>query len=454
MPSEGQFENTPTTAGMHSDRVDRLTFVLTALSAFAVYWLTLAPNVTLEFSGVLATDAMYAGVPHPPGYPVWTIYSWLFTQLLPFSNIAWRIAVGSAVATALACGLTATMVSHCGRVVFVRSPCFTALKPKEQSLLRGVCGCVAGLVLAFSGAVWSKAVIVDVWALSLLMFTGVLWLLMRWVFRPEKARWLCAAFFLFGLLLTSNQELVVALPGLVLAVMLGNREVGRDVALLVTPLVAVATARNQFSLWTSYPDETNPSLCAAFDLVMLTGIGITIAVRRVATEWGTALLCGLLFLLGFGLCLFAPITSMSNPPVNWGYPRTVEGAFHLIGRGQYERVQPTSDWGALLLQLGMGARFVARDFGGHHLALSLLPFLCLRRLSVLGRCWTFGLLAVFVGVGPILLTELNPPSSPSGWPLPGPYFTAAYAILAVWLGLGLMLVGAQVARWDWGNRPD
>ncbi len=432
--------------------MDLTSFAVAALLAFSAYLGTLAPNVTLEFSGVLTTGARYAGVPHPPGYPVWTIYSWLFAECLPFSNIAWRVAVGSAVATALACGLTAMMVSHGGRIVLVGSSCFMALKPHEQGLLRGVCGCVAGLVLAFSGAVWSKAVIVDVWALSLLMFVGVLWLLMCWVLRPEETRWLCAAFFLFGLLLTSSQEMIVALPGFVLAAMLGRRQVGRDVALLVIPWAAVVTARNQFAVWISFPDEVNSTLCATLGFVVLVGIGIAIQERRVLTEWKTALFCGLLLSLGFGLCLFSPIASMSNPPLNWGYSRTVEGAFHLIGRGQYERAQPTSGWGALILQLGMGARFAARDFGWLHLALSLLPFLCVRRLSVLGQCWTFGLLAVFLGVGPILLTELNPPLSPSGWPLLRSYFAAAYAILAVWLGLGLMLVGARVTRLYWGSR--
>ena len=49
----------------------------------------MAPDVTLEDSGELSVGSFYAGVPHPPGYPVWTLYSWLFTQL-PISNIAFE----------------------------------------------------------------------------------------------------------------------------------------------------------------------------------------------------------------------------------------------------------------------------------------------------------------------------------------------------------------------------
>ncbi|HJM95871.1 MAG TPA: DUF2723 domain-containing protein, partial [Candidatus Marinimicrobia bacterium] len=93
-------------------RTDWIAAFLTTLISLSVYLYTLAPDVTLEDSGELAVGSMYAGVPHPPGYPMWTIYSWVFTKILPFSNIAWRVAVSSAVAAALSCGLLTLMVSR------------------------------------------------------------------------------------------------------------------------------------------------------------------------------------------------------------------------------------------------------------------------------------------------------------------------------------------------------
>src|SRR5216117_1894726 len=92
-------------------KIDWLTFGLTALLVFIGYYLTLAPDLTLEDSGELATGSFYAGVLHPPGYPVWTIYTWLFTRLVPVANVAYRVALASALAGALACGLLAFMVS-------------------------------------------------------------------------------------------------------------------------------------------------------------------------------------------------------------------------------------------------------------------------------------------------------------------------------------------------------
>src|SRR5438128_918688 len=82
-------------------RIDWLTALVTTIVVLAGYYYTLAPDVTLEDSGELAVGSFYAGVPHPPGYPVWTIYTWLFTVLFPFSNVAWRVALSSAVAGAI-----------------------------------------------------------------------------------------------------------------------------------------------------------------------------------------------------------------------------------------------------------------------------------------------------------------------------------------------------------------
>src|SRR4051812_9910934 len=93
-------------------KIDWMTAAFVAVVVLIGYILTLAPEVTLEDSGELAVGSFYAGVPHPPGYPVWTIYTWLFTVLFPVSNIAYRVAMSSAVAGAVSCGLLALIVSR------------------------------------------------------------------------------------------------------------------------------------------------------------------------------------------------------------------------------------------------------------------------------------------------------------------------------------------------------
>src|SRR6266481_5536323 len=127
-------------------QVDWLSFGLATVLTLIVYLWTLAPEVTLEMSGTLATAAMYGGVAHPPGFPLWTVYSWLFTKLLPFSNIAWRVAVGSAVASALTCGVIALLVSRSGAAMVEGLRGFRRLEPKEERLLRLIVLCLVFLL--------------------------------------------------------------------------------------------------------------------------------------------------------------------------------------------------------------------------------------------------------------------------------------------------------------------
>src|ERR1700749_4493123 len=62
-------------------KIGRMALVSAFIGVWAVYLWTLAPELTLEDSGELVTGAFYAGIPHPPGYPFWAIYSYLWTVI-------------------------------------------------------------------------------------------------------------------------------------------------------------------------------------------------------------------------------------------------------------------------------------------------------------------------------------------------------------------------------------
>src|SRR5579871_1346520 len=62
-------------------KFDWLAMLIAFAAVWIVYYLTLAPQVTLEDSGELCTGSFYAGIPHPPGYPFWALYSWLWTVI-------------------------------------------------------------------------------------------------------------------------------------------------------------------------------------------------------------------------------------------------------------------------------------------------------------------------------------------------------------------------------------
>jgi len=276
-------------------------------------------------------------------------------------------------------------------------------------------------------------------------------LLMRWMAAPERRRFLLGAVFLFGLLLTSNQELVVAVPSLLLLVMLSDQGLGRDL-ILATALLAIANRLvSHFDLFPSvshYADDytvSNASLLLAFAVVTVAAVGAMIRTRRIGSEWETVVRCGFALLPGLACYFYLPIASMTNPPVNWGYARTVEGFFHVITRGQYERPQATNDLVRFMEQLWMIAYETGKGFGWIYLPFSVLPFCFLGQTGKSARSWLLGLIAVFVATGPLMVALLNPSRDLASLQNVAPFFCALNVVLAIWTGLGLMVVGSLVA---------
>src|SRR5688500_11844415 len=211
-------------------RWDWIAFALTTLMVMIGYFYTLAPDMTLEDSGELAVASYYAGVPHPPGYPVWTIYTWIFTWLFPFSNIAWRVGLSSAVAGAFSCGLVALLVSRGSSMLMQGISNLKDVETKYEHWVNLVAGFVAGMLLGYNGFMWSQAVIVEVYTLSVLSLVLVLVFLLRWIYAPQQRKYLYWAAFMFGICFNNHQTLIVAAMGIEILVLARSEErrVGKE----------------------------------------------------------------------------------------------------------------------------------------------------------------------------------------------------------------------------------
>ncbi len=484
-------------------RVDWITFVLTTLLVLAGYLYTIAPDLTLEDSGELAVGSMYAGVPHPPGYPVWTIYTWLFTKLLPVSNIAFRVAVSSAVAAALSAGLVGLLISRGSSLILESIEGFRSLERRWENPLCLVAGLVGGLLIGFNGFIWSQAVIVEVYTLAVLTFMAMLAFLMRWLYAPEQRRYLYWAFFMFGLSFCNHQTLIVAAMGMELLIVMGDRRLGRDL-MLGNALIWLGGLLGHLT-GALQTFQQNPSLLVIFNLVGLTSaaaffwllylepktarewirdavvmlgvgcigvalkalmysdprdaagaflkFGVALSLIGVAawTAWrhrreqGGMLLvtaCGFAFLAGAAFYFYMPLASMTNPPMNWGYPRTWEGFIHAFTRGQYEKTNPSSNPLILIQQVTMYFQGAREEFNWANLLVALVPFGFLPQMKSRERGWLIGLSGIYATLAFLLLILLNPGITKQDRELVKVFFTSSHTIIALGVGYGLAIIGA------------
>ena len=137
-----------------------------AFFTFAIYVRTLAPTITLRNNGAdsgdLVTAAINLGVPHPTGYPLYTMLAHMFT-LLPCAEPARRVNLLSSVAAAAATGIVFWLAYR------------LTLAHGRTAVLTAWTG--AGL-LAFGELLWSQAVIAEVHSLQALLVAILLGILL------------------------------------------------------------------------------------------------------------------------------------------------------------------------------------------------------------------------------------------------------------------------------------
>ncbi|SDU10627.1 Protein of unknown function [Verrucomicrobium sp. GAS474] len=382
--------NTPPFPLRLGGRLFLLSIPLTAglivfLSAFATYVYTLAPSVTLEDSGELLTAAVTLGVPHSPGYPLWTTLAHLFSALIPFGNVAWRVHLSSALFGAAASGMVAWLVADSVKWLCGGRDAEAQLPPRLLPLASGL---AAGLTIAFSDVMWTQSVIAEVYPLNALLLLGILISFYRWCQAPERTGWLLATLFSFAFGLSNHHGLLMLMfvfplavwrtrPGFLLDFLVAYLFIGGAVLaglawLSADPLLQKSAQRFEFlllalvvaiALWRgalrnerrSVPrlvlgalSGVLPAAVVAwglggwFELQTTSGavllglfalVGGAIALSRL--DWG--FIVKALFLVGLGLLpyLVMPLYSSTNPPMNWSYARETSGFFHAVSRGQY-----------------------------------------------------------------------------------------------------------------------
>ena len=328
------------------DPTDRLTFLVSTAVSLCIYLFSMGPSIGLEDAGELAAAANGPGIPHPPGYPLWTMLSWLFCRLFSFvtwqgyPNPAWAVTLASVIAGALAAGITALLIIRSSRDLLSTPDETEAAPVRTAAALAGIAG---SLAFAFSPVMWSQSVIVEVYALGALFMALVLLMCYLWLRRPSR-RCLVTLGLLFGLGLTNYQVLALAGIPLALTVFLRRRRLAFAFVALAVPMALTAFLLNlgampSADIWSTPGDSVilrpqsgsaTAILYAAVTLLTLAA-AVTASIRRFAHRSKIPLI-----LLGITVAAAAWVVSPRILPDNFRgtlYPFIRAWIIHLAALG-------------------------------------------------------------------------------------------------------------------------
>ncbi|MEX1118196.1 MAG: DUF2723 domain-containing protein [Terrimicrobiaceae bacterium] len=446
-----------------SHKQELLAGAISGLISFGVYAWSAAPNVTLLDSGEFIVAAQHFGVPHPTGYPLWTLLSWLF-QLLPLGNAAWEINLFSGVCGAMSVAMAAGILTNL---------LLWFLGGELKGLLRflpPIVGIAFALMLAFSVSMWSQAVIAEVYALHALLVAVYLALLYGWVRNPSHDKLMLGAFFTLALCFSNHHLTLTLAPLPFLLILLLRRRALPDwiFAGTLTALLAYLG----FAILSQ--DIQILKTAIRFFYVVVAAAAVFVWMRRLRIRW--KLVAFLPVAVGAGLLPYAymPIASSTNPPMNWAYARDLKGFYYSINRSQYSGSLSEKSLTVLGRLMGTGTAKQAGmapanpetqsrlqglqmwiGFFWQQLSMAFTPFsligyfasiLFILRCPLPQRTWIYCLHFAFV-----LAAFLQPALDAAkidlaGWWLQMPYHTYTNLIYALLSGLGTGLLIAFLAR--------
>jgi len=287
---------------------------ISAMYALGLYVSSAAPWLTWANYGTdggdLIAAAMTGGVPHPSGYPTYCLLARLFA-CLPLGTIARRFNLFSAVCAASAVALFSLCAAHVLE---------QASAGKEQARQRSAPGSNkyvsagssivalgAAVAVASAPGLWSQATISEVYTLNALFCMALLYCALR---RPTST----SAWGLYGALLGLG---------------MGNH----------LTLVWLAPA-------------------------------LVILLKPVATR--RRVIGGLVGLLvGLSIYAYLPLAARSDPPINWGNPRTWQGFWWVVSGQAYHSYALSLPLSHLASRLAAWLRLAVEQYTVIGLALAM-----------------------------------------------------------------------------------
>jgi len=185
-------------------------FLFIVIITGSVYFLTLSRSVNYGDSAEFIAVAKTLGIAHPPGYPLYGLFSHLFV-LLPFPNIAMKVNLFSAVTASIAvCVMYYTM--------------FLLIKNRFAAL-------AASLLLAFTYSFWLYSLVAEVYSLNNLLLSFLLLSIVLLLDNPRQLSRYYFFSFILAITTISHYTILFFLPGLGLLLFFLRRNITKKVVI-------------------------------------------------------------------------------------------------------------------------------------------------------------------------------------------------------------------------------
>ena len=300
------------------------------------YVLTLAPTVTFWDAGELIASVHILGIPHPPGTPLFVLLGHVWSQMLPFGEVAWRLNLMSATFSALGAGAFFLVVHYSLQKMMA------GLEEAQQRLLAVGGAAAAAIIGAFTFTNWSNSIETEAYSVATFTIAVVCWACYLW--RHERGqgretRWLMLMVYMAGL--SMGNHLLALLVGPAIVAFLA-------VTLLTVPAEDPETRRHEWAhvavvagVWALLIGVGlgNTMLTMGGALCFLAAAGFAVYARALPFALVTLVVAS----VGITTYLFLFIRAGQSPMINEADPSTFNALLDVIRRAQYPPRKPWDD---------------------------------------------------------------------------------------------------------------
>ncbi len=325
--------------------------------ATIVYMLTAEPTGSLWDCGEFITGAHKMEVVHPPGAPVYLLIGKMFALIGDtFSdnpeNISYAVNVMSGVCTAVCAMMVCWVTMIFGRIALVGKE---GEPDQAQTIALAGAGIIAGLSTAFCSSIWFSAVEGEVYAMSTMFTSLVVWGMAKWYSLPDTRqadRWIVFSMYMAGLSMGVHLLSLLTFPALAILYYLKKfRDInilGMGIAAFCGVLVMVflqyfiiigiPTMWTWFEYFTvnsmGMPKHSGAIPLAIF-LIGVIAAGLWYAPRLGLPQMQTALVALANIIVAFSTFGIIVIRANANTPINMNEPSNAYRLLPYLNREQY-----------------------------------------------------------------------------------------------------------------------